>query len=731
MPKAPAVLHVAVPTPLYRTFDYLAPAPAIAVGARVRVPFGRRELVGVVLSTAGDSELPRAKLKHVRQVLDDTPLLSQDMVALLGWTADYYHHPIGEVFATALPVLLRQGRAATAQGERVYRLTDAGRAADVATLRAASQRSLLAALARAPEPLTASALAEHSAAWSRAVQALMKKGLVAADERPCLTVHSVVCSEAPVLNAAQQAACAAIAATPDTFQAYLLHGITGSGKTEVYLQAIAATLARGRQALVLVPEIALTPQVVARFRARFAVPIAVLHSGLTETERLCAWLAARDGLAPIVLGTRSAAFTPLPKLGLVIVDEEHDASYKQQDGLRYSARDVAVYRASRAKVPIVLGSASPSLESVQHARAKRYRLLELPERAGAAALPEVQLLDMRRLKSHDGLSPPLRASIAARLARGEQTLLFLNRRGFSPVWMCHGCGWLAPCARCDARLVYHRGTRQLRCHHCGAEQPVVEACPSCGGAELKPLGEGTERIETALTELFPQARIERIDRDTVRRKGELEAKLEAMHAGHADILVGTQMLTKGHDFPNVTLVGVLNADQGLYSSDFHATERLFQQILQVSGRAGRADKPGQVLIQTWHPQHALFAALVRHDFNAFVEYALAERRETDFPPFSYLALLRAEAATREVALRFLRWARAQGTALAVSGVSLSEPLPAPMERRGGRFRAQLLVQASERRPLHRLLGAWVRALSETREARAVRWSLDVDPVDLY
>ena len=508
--------------------------------------------------------------------------------------------------------------------------------------------------------------------------------------------------------------------------------MTGSGKTEVYLNVIQQVLAQGKQALVLVPEISLTPQLVGRFERRFSARIAVLHSGLNDQERLNAWLAAREGKAPIVLGTRSAVFTPLKDPGLIVVDEEHDASYKQQDGFRYSARDVAVMRAARGKIPIVLGSATPSLESLKQAREGAYTLLELPDRTGGAGMPDVRLLDMRRLKLSEGLSPPLREAIAARLAKGEQSILFLNRRGFAPVWMCFDCGWVAPCRRCDAQLTLHQKRQKLLCHHCGAEQEMALRCPSCRGENLHPLGEGTERVEGALRKFFPQARIERVDRDSTSRKGALEEKLRRVHEGEADILVGTQMLSKGHDFPNVTLVAILNADQGLYGTDFRSSERLFQLIMQVSGRAGRADKPGEVLIQTWHPGHPLFGALQRHDFHGFADFALTERRETGYPPFSHLTLLRAESPVNGAALKFLQEAHALALRLSPGeNVNILEPLPAPMERRAGRYRAQLLVQSSSRAPLHAFLGQWVAELTEANFSKKVRWSLDVDPVDMY
>ena len=729
------IYQVAVPTPLQRTFDYLA-APETATltpGTRVRVSFGKREIVGVVMGQSDRSQLPRERLKPIGQALDAEPLLAPSLLNLLTWASDYYHHPIGEVIHTALPVRLRDGGAAVTVGIKVWTLTSKGRAVDRESLeRAPAQKRIFEALAAAPQGLEAPQLAAISQRWGAAIKALHAKGWVSSHQRDSRPISNAAQTRPPELNPGQQSAIATIAKELVGFRPYLLHGVTGSGKTEVYLGVIDQVLARGKQALVLVPEIGLTPQVVDRFERRFPVPIAVLHSGLNDQERLNAWLAAREGRARIVIGTRSAVFTPLKHPGLIVVDEEHDASYKQQDGFRYSARDVALMRASREAIPIVLGSATPSLESLKRAREGGYSLLELPDRTGGAGMPEVRLLDMRRLKPSDGLSLPLREAIAARLQRQEQSLLFLNRRGFAPVWMCHDCGWLAPCRRCDAQLTLHQKRGKLLCHHCGAEQEITARCPSCQGENLHPLGEGTERVEGALEKFFPQARIVRIDRDSTRRKGALEEKLQRVHAGDADILVGTQMLSKGHDFPNVTLVGILNADQGLYGADFRSGERLFQMIMQVSGRAGRADKPGEVLIQTWHPDHPVFAALQRHDFHGFADFALTERSETGYPPYSHLALLRAESPRPGMALKFLAHARTLGLGLPPEPtVQILEPAPAPMERRAGRYRAQLLVQSATRAPLHGFLSRWLALLAETPLAKKVRWSLDVDPVDMY
>ncbi len=730
MPELSPVVQVAVPAPLRRTFDYLVPAGLAvpAIGTRVRVPFGRRQAIGVVLAVPAHSEVADSKLRPVLAVLDAQPVLDAALLALLRWAADYYHHPIGEVIHAALPALLRQGRSAEIGGLERWFLTETGAALTAQTfVRAPAQQRLWEALRTHP----GLGAVEATAVTARAPRILREwetKGWTDKMNADCLSAPAVTTLPPPALSTDQARAVDEVAAGQDAFRCFLLHGVTGSGKTEVYLQLVARALVRNRQALVLVPEIGLTPQLVERFRRRFAVPIAVLHSGLNDGERLCAWLAAASGRAPIVLGTRSAVFTPLRDPGVIVVDEEHDPSYKQQDGFRYHARDVAIVRAQRANVPIVLGSATPSLESLHNARSGRYTLLPLPQRAGAAALPAVHLLDMRRLPRLDGLAQPLLKLIDERLASGEQSLLFLNRRGFAPVLLCHDCGWIAPCPRCDARLTLHKRKAELRCHHCDTQRPVPAACPQCGGGELHALGEGTQRIEEILPRYFPQARILRIDRDSTRRKGALQAQLDQVHAGEADILVGTQMLSKGHDFPNVTLVAVLNADQGLYGSDFRAPEHLFQQIMQVAGRAGRAERAGDVYIQTYHPEHPLFAALCAHDYAGFADYALTERSQAAYPPFAHLALLRAEAVQPQVALQFLARSRALAASLADTHVQLTDPVPAPMERRAGRYRAQLLVQASHRASLHAFVTRWLTALEEEPSAKKVRWSLDIDPV---
>ena len=529
---------------------------------------------------------------------------------------------------------------------------------------------------------------------------------------------------------AQRVAIDAIVAAHGRSASFLLHGVTGSGKTEVYLRVIEAVVARGEQALVLVPEIALTPQLVSRFAARFDAPLAVLHSSLTDQERLRAWRMARSGAAPVVIGTRSAVFAPLSRPGLIVVDEEHDASYKQQEGFRYSARDLALARAQRLGIPAVLGSATPSLESLERARSGKSVLLELPDRTGGASQPKLQLVDLRRHGATQGIATPTVLAIGRHLEAGGQVLVYLNRRGYAPSLFCPACGWVAPCPRCDARLTVHQREHRLHCHHCGTDRPVPEACPNCS-EPVKPVGQGTERVEETLTRLFPGVPLARIDRDAVRRRGELEAALDRVTRGEVRLLVGTQMLAKGHHFADVTLVVVLNADQGLFGTDFRASERLAQSVIQVAGRAGRAEKPGEVLVQTEYPEHPLLARLVEGGYDAYASAALDERRQARWPPYARIAVLRAEAARREVPLAFLGRARELALPLAGSQVEVLGPASAPMERRAGHYRGQLLLHAATHAPLQRLFAAWLPALEALPDARRVRWSLDVDPLELF
>ena len=534
----------------------------------------------------------------------------------------------------------------------------------------------------------------------------------------------------PVLNAEQSRAVEAVEACLGEFSPFVLDGVTGSGKTEVYLRLIETTVARGHQALVLIPEIGLTPQLLARFRERLSCRVAALHSGLSDGERLSSWTHARNGTADVLVGTRSAVFVPLSRPGLFIVDEEHDLSFKQQDGFRYSARDLAVVRARDAGAPVVLGSATPSLEAIENVRRGRYRQLDLPHRAGGATPPRIDVVDLRQRPFDNGLCDVLVEALEETKARSEQALLFINRRGYAPRLMCFACGWIADCDRCDAHLVFHREDDRLRCHHCAAERTLVDECPGCGSKNVRRLGLGTERVARALERRIEGLRVARMDRDAIRRRGSLEALLDRVHAGEVDAVVGTQMLAKGHHFPNVTLVAILDADAGLFGIDFRATERMAQLLLQVAGRAGRGDRTGRVLLQTHHPEHPLLRVLVLEGYRKFCAEALAERRGARLPPFASLALVRAEALQRDAPQSFLRDAGARANAHPHPGVSVLGPVPSPMERRAGRYRAQLLVDATSRGALQRFLPEWIAELESLPSARKVRWSVDVDPQEM-
>jgi primosomal protein N' (replication factor Y) len=732
------ILRIALDTPLRRLFDYLPPedeSPRLAdVGTRVRVPFGRQRLVGVVCAHAATSELSRDKLKRILVVLDDEPVIDARVMELLEWASQYYHHPLGEVIAAALPKLAREGAAARASTERWYATPDGIAAlADNRLSRARRQRELLE-LVCARAGISSEELQQGAGDWRTAMRELVKRGFVSsadvADEAAApAEAAALIRAPGPPLSDEQAQAVAAIDATSGRFAPFLLHGITGSGKTEVYLHAVEHAMRRGQRALVLVPEIGLTPQLVARFRERFAVPVAVLHSALSDTERLAAWRQCLAGEARVVLGTRSAVFAPVADLGVIIVDEEHDASFKQHEsGFRYSARDLAILRAQKAQVPVVLGSATPSLETLHNVAAGRFARLSLPRRAGQALPPRAALIDLREHAVRQGISTPAIEAMQRHLAEGSQVLVYINRRGYSPTLACTACGWIAPCRDCDARLTVHLGAARLRCHHCGADAPLPSNCPQCGYA-VRHVGQGTERVEETLAKLFPDMPIARLDRDVVRRRGDLEAVVERIASGEARVLVGTQMVTKGHDFPNVTLVVVLNADQGLFSTDFRAPERVAQSIIQVAGRAGRGARAGDVLIQTEYPQHPLLVSLMKEGYDGFARAALEERAAAGWPPFAYVAVLRVSAPALAPAVEFLRAARR--LAKPPRGLRLLGPAPAAMARRAARYHAQLLLECAERPPLHRLLTEWLPAVEELKPPRDLRWSLDVDPLELF
>ncbi|HEX2138505.1 MAG TPA: primosomal protein N' [Woeseiaceae bacterium] len=730
------VLRTEINAPLSRLFDYLPPVDRGDLprpGCRVLVPFGRRKVTGVVMELGAGSDLPRAKLKRALRVLDEQPLLDEADLRLIRFTSDYYHHPIGEVVAAAVPAPLRAGKPLYGVVRQVT-ATPQGSALELDALgrTAPRQAALMALLRRRGGTAGIAVLDEALPGWTRVRKALLDRGWIEITERP----DDVPGSEAtrglpepgPALNDDQAAALEAIRSTGG-FHVTLLDGITGSGKTEVYLRLIQDVLEQGKQVLVLVPEIGLTPQFLSRLEQRLAIAPVLLHSSLGDAERLGGWRAARDGSAPLILGTRSAVFAPMKNPGLIVVDEEHDSSLKQQEGLRYSARDLAVARAKQLGIPVVLGSATPSLESLQHALDGNYRRLVLPVRAGHAAEPHLRLVDLRQHPAEDGLSPPLLAAIERHRTGGGQVLVFLNRRGFAPTLICQDCGAVAECRRCDARMTVHAAANRLLCHHCGATRPLDRRCAECGG-ELKRLGQGTQRLELALQARFGEGEVTRIDSDSTRRKGAMTRALAEAAAGDSSILVGTQMLSKGHHFPNLTLVAVIDADQGLFSTDFRGTERLAQSLVQVAGRAGRESRQGEVLIQTSFPTHPFWAAL-RGGYTRVAMEALEERRLAGWPPFSRLALLRAAATRKQEAHAFLETASRKARGIGADEVRLLGPVSAQMERKAGRYRAQLLLQSASRPRLHALLAALRPLLEADPASRRVRWSIDVDPIELF
>ncbi|MSP52646.1 MAG: primosomal protein N' [Gammaproteobacteria bacterium] len=666
------IIQVAINSPLRRVFDYSAPKKHqthdIQVGMRVQVPFGNKSVIGIVVAITDKTDVPAQKLKAISDVLDTAPLLPSHLYKLVCWSAKYYQYPLGDVLAQAIPALLRQGK---------------------------------------------------------------EKNTLDALEKKKLTPHQThgLIIPGPLLNAAQKNAVQNVTKQISKFHVFLLHGVTGSGKTEVYLQILKSMLANGQQALILVPEIGLTPQLLTRFQERLGLPIGVVHSGLTDKERLLTWLWAKNNELKIIIGTRSAIFTPFANLAIIIVDEEHDLSLKQQDGFKYHARDLAVRRAQLENIPIVLGSATPSLESLHNVERERYQLLELPERAGEAVHPLFKLIDLRRQKIKNGIATTVLPVIAEHLKQGNQVLIFLNRRGFAPVLMCHECAWVLNCSRCEIPMTLHQKPYQAQCHHCEKTQAIPKKCAQCSSTQLINIGAGTERVEEFLNKEFPHIKIARIDRDSTRRKGELEAKLATVQDGTAQLLVGTQMIAKGHHFPNVTLVVVLDADGGLYSADFHASERMAQLLLQVSGRAGRAEKPGEVLIQTHHPEHPLLNCLITQGYMEFVRQALAQRNKANLPPYHYFALLRAEAVTGSVCSEFLQAAK-QILKTANNTVQLMGPAQAPVEKRQGRYRWQLLLATKNRSHLQQLLHHTLPLIEQLKEARKIRWSIDVDPLEM-
>lgn len=731
-----SVLRLAIPSPLRRLFDYLPPRAmssgtlaTLQPGQRVSVPFGPRRVTGYLVAVCEHSELPDSSLKHAYAMLDDTPLVPAALLQLCDWAARYYHHPLGEVYSAAFAKPLRAGKAHRPAGTPGWRLTTKGMGLPTGALpRSPRQAQALALLQATP---TVTDLRFRQEGVSAAIlRQLADKELV----EPCTVAQSATTATSRpglALNPEQADALSALLKAREGFSCHLLEGVTGSGKTEVYLQLIADCLDRSRQALVLIPEIGLTPQTLDRFRQRFDANVVILHSGLGEAERYRGWEAARDGSAHIVIGTRSAVFTPLRNPGLIIVDEEHDGSYKQQDGFRYSARDVAVKRGQLEACPVVLGSATPSLESLYNVAAGRYQLHRLRQRAGASALPTIRAIDIRRQQLQAGLSGALLEAVKQKLQAGQQVLLFLNRRGYAPTLQCHDCGWTAQCSACDARFTVHRRPARLRCHHCGAGTDVPRQCPQCQGSSLITAGLGTEQTEDFLRHHFQQWPVFRVDSDSMQGRHAMRDLVTLINEGEPGILLGTQMLTKGHHFPAVSLVAVIDADALLFSADFRGEERMAQLLTQVSGRAGRAELPGEVLLQTHYPDHPAVQAMLNVDYSDQARAMLAHRQDSGMPPVGQLVILRTDCSDGAWGEEFLHLVRAQALPALPPGAQLIGPLPSPMQRRAGKYRCQLILLAPDRRVAQQSAGQLVSQAEAVPARRGLKWSIDVDPQDLY
>ncbi len=748
MANSPNILRIAIPRPLFQLLDYLPIEEGNnlpPVGSRVRVPFGHTEVTGVVVDIVDHSSFDT--LKTMIKRLDSEPLLDKTMLNLLLWASRYYHHPVGDVVAHALPLALRGQRKIpttpiwthTTQADSVIHS-----AAVDALTRAPKQLAVFEAIRQSDQGLNeAFLIQEFGNSTKTLIRQLVKKSLIETLESVFypryVERHSDRVSATHKINNTNKANKANIQLTDEQHycveqihdaKPYLLHGVTGSGKTEVYLRAIAPLIQTNKQILILVPEIGLTPQLLSRFTDYFSnKQVAVMHSGLADGERMQTWLAAKYGHLDILIGTRSSIFVPMPRLGMIIIDEEHDSSLKQQEGFRYHARDLAIKRAFDLKIPVVLGSATPSLESLHNSDLLRYHYLRLNKRPGVSVQPEVQVQDIRGLPLESGICPPLLSSVRQHIEAGNQVMLFLNRRGFAPALLCPKCGWHAQCAGCEANMTYHAKTQKLICHRCDFERPVDHRCPVCGNTHITTKGQGTERIEQKLQTHFPKTKIIRIDRDTTRRKGELQKKLDTVNQGKPAILIGTQMLAKGHDFPNLTLVGILDVDQSLFSTDFRAWERLSQLIIQVSGRAGRAAKKGTVVLQTTQPDHPFFQILLSQGYVAIARQSLTERKNWHFPPHAYQALLRANAPKQEHAINYLTQLKALLEPYQSDDLNLLGPAPSPIEKRANRYRTQLLITSINRKLLHQVLNFLIDNLSDIRKTGGVRWSVDVDPID--
>lgn len=725
------ILRIAVAKPLRTTFDYLPPldyddasVAKLQAGARVEVPFGKGRLIGVLVSRAPESEINQTKLKRAIRVIDPASLLSKNLFELCLWAAQYYAHPVGEVLTLAFPPLLRKGAETTAPPNAV-KLTPEGRLTPQGILKSPKQAALIDRLQT--QEATRSALKAEGYS-SSIIKAVIDKGLAT----PCRIEEPEFSPSAsdtvPTLNSEQHHAVEQLSKQTQ-FKASLLYGITGSGKTEVYLQTIANTIATGAQAMVLVPEIALTPQTAARFQQRFGATVGVLHSSLTETQRAREWERARTGKLQILLGTRSALFTPFYRLGLIVVDEEHDSAYKQQDGFRYHARDLAIKRAQLEQCPIVLGSATPSLETISNVNSGRFERYTLSTRARAASLPSWQIIDVRQQTLRAGLSEALVTACHQTIDKGEQALLFLNRRGFAHTLLCHDCGWVAQCDHCDSRMVIHKRHNRLRCHHCQAQKPLPKTCPNCQSNHWQGVGNGTERAELALQTMFPDTPIYRIDSDTVGSASQLDDVLDAINTHTGCLILGTQMLAKGHDLASVTLVGIVDTDALLFSSDFRAEERLSQLLTQVSGRSGRSERPGTVMLQTHHPDAEIFRQVIHQDYWETAKSLLDARHHSGLPPFGQIILIHADSKDPAEAERFLNSARHALSSSLPANHLLIGPLPAPLSKRAGKFRYQLTWLAPHEKNLHRFANEIAATLTRLPHKHELSWAIDIDPQD--
>ncbi|WP_372880527.1 primosomal protein N' [Psychromonas sp.] len=738
----PIICRVALAIPLHKQFDYLLPDyllktdPKNLVGCRVRVPFGgKRQLIGVICVVNPTCDYAIDKLKKITQLIDQAPLLDEKIWSLLRWSAFYYQHAFGDVFQQALPTLLRQGKDAVFKSEQYWQLTASS--FNLEDFKR-SKKQQLALQTLSESPLSTVQLSVKGISRPT-LKALQEKGLVEAiDKQPVNTPdwleNFTESEQKPQLSVEQAIAISTVNQQTDNFNCFLLEGITGSGKTEVYLNIIKPILLAGKQVLVVVPEIGLTPQTIKRFQARFNVPVYLKHSGLNPREQLDTWLHAKQGSAAIIIGTRSSIFSDFKNLGLIILDEEHDASFKQQDGFRYHARDFAIKRAALQKIPVVLGSATPSLETLNNALQGKYQHLHLTERAGNAKPPSNSLINLAGLPLKSGLSPQLIELMNKHLEKNNQVILFLNRRGYAPVLMCHECGWLVKCGRCDAFYTYHKSANYLHCHHCTSTHPVPHQCADCGSTQLIATGVGTEQLEETLNSLFPDHPTVRIDRDNTRKKESFNQYLSDINSGKYKILLGTQMLAKGHHFPDVTLVALIDVDGALFCNDYRASERLAQLFTQVSGRAGRADKKGQVVLQTHHPEHSLLQDLINNGYFEFSRNALKERKLAQLPPSTFQTLLRAESENATLAENFLALCKQILQQICSANNDMDSllilgPIPASMERRAGKYRFQLLLQSEQRTIITQTLHQALTAFDSLPEGRKIRWSIDVDPID--